>query len=549
MENRQFLDLDTKEEFMECRILDGNPSGIINFNKTPHKWAASLYDTMLERTWFPGHINVSQDKAKYGKLDTYQKRSYDLVLAQLISNDSFQTVQLGKINEYITSPVVNACLTRQAFEECVVPETMVLHREKGWTRIDEIEEGDVIFACDQNLNGYFTKVEKMTKREHKGVIYNIRCSSVSQRVTGGHRIMYRDRNFETKVCLAEEMVTDNTTGLKYKKFNKGDLPNTTFNYDTPNKDKPLDWMSKFLIALQADGNIYKRDTPFNYEVKFSFKKERKIKRFKEIMEHLDFYYTITTDSKNGYTSFYVKVPRSYKISKLFKDVFNLSKFSRQEAREFVSELFHWDGWDYGKSTKGYDTTVLDNAMFVTSVCVIAGYKSKIAIDVDNRSVRFNDLYRVSINTENGFSVRGTVDVYKTLYNGEVYCPTVKGGFFLCMLDGKISVTGNCLHSKCYAIMAEDIAEDTDRIYEMHKHDEELMLKNKAVQNMYMHLYGKEEIDNEDLLTIFCANQILEELVFPGGFAMMLSLADEMPGSGQMIAEINTHGLSTVKAVA
>ena len=76
-----------------------------------------------------------------------------------------------------------------------------------------------------------------------------------------------------------------------------------------------------------------------------------------------------------------------------------------------------------------------------------------------------------------------------------------------------------------------------------------MLKNKSVQNMYMHLYGKEKLDNEDLLTIFCANQILEELVFPGGFAMMLSLADEMPGSGQMIAEINTHGLSTVKAVA
>ena len=224
MENRQFLDLDTKEEFMECRILDGNPSGIINFNKTHHKWAASLYDTMLERTWFPGHINVSQDKAKYGKLDVYQKRTYDLVLSQLISNDSFQTVQLDKINEHITSPVVNACLTRQAFEES-------------------------------------------------------------------------------------------------------------------------------------------------------------------------------------------------------------------------------------------------------------------------------------------------------------------------------------LHSKCYAIMAEDIAEDTDRIYEMHKHDQELMLKNKSVQNMYMHLYGKKKLDNEDLLTIFCANQILEELVFPGGFAMMLSLADEMPGSGQMIAEINTHGLSTVKAVA
>lgn len=214
MEEKKIFNLDSEEKFEECRILGGNPSGILNFNKTKHKWAKSLWDNMQERTWFVGHINVSQDKANYGKLRPEYKRTYDLVLAQLITNDSIQTNQLmDKINSYITSPIVNACLSKQSTEEA-------------------------------------------------------------------------------------------------------------------------------------------------------------------------------------------------------------------------------------------------------------------------------------------------------------------------------------LHSFSYAVMAEDIAQDTDRIYNMHKHDEELYLKNKAVQDMYTNMYNEEqELSKEDLLVAFCANQILEELVFPGGFAAMFTIGDEMPGTSMMIAEI------------
>ena len=118
MEAKKIYNLISEEDFNDAKIINGNPSGIINFEKTNHKWATSLWDLMESRTWFPKEINVSSDKTSYPKLTEYQHRSFDLVLAQLITNDSIQTNQLmDSINRYITSPVVNACLSRQSYEE------------------------------------------------------------------------------------------------------------------------------------------------------------------------------------------------------------------------------------------------------------------------------------------------------------------------------------------------------------------------------------------------------------------------------------------------
>lgn len=93
------------------------------------------------------------------------------------------------------------------------------------------------------------------------------------------------------------------------------------------------------------------------------------------------------------------------------------------------------------------------------------------------------------------------------------------------------------HSFSYSIMAEDICQDTERIYELWKHDEELALKNKAVADMYKILYQGSEPTKEDILLAFAANQVLEELVFPSGFAFFFSIEQIMVGSAEMIREI------------
>ena len=115
---KKVFNQESNEAFEDAKVIGGNPNGIFNFNKTRHLWATSLYDKMEARTWFVKQVNVGKDKINYPTLSEYEKRTYDLVLAQLIANDSIQTNQLmDRINCYITSPIINACLARQSSEE------------------------------------------------------------------------------------------------------------------------------------------------------------------------------------------------------------------------------------------------------------------------------------------------------------------------------------------------------------------------------------------------------------------------------------------------
>ena len=52
MKHKKIYNLISEEDFNDAKIINGNPSGIINFEKTNHKWATSLWDLMESRTWF-----------------------------------------------------------------------------------------------------------------------------------------------------------------------------------------------------------------------------------------------------------------------------------------------------------------------------------------------------------------------------------------------------------------------------------------------------------------------------------------------------------------
>ena len=61
---------------------------------------------------------MTGDAKDYKLLSEPEKRMYDLVLSQLIFMDSLQTNNLmDNINPYITAPEINACLSRQSYEE------------------------------------------------------------------------------------------------------------------------------------------------------------------------------------------------------------------------------------------------------------------------------------------------------------------------------------------------------------------------------------------------------------------------------------------------
>lgn len=130
LKSKEIFNQSSKERFQDAKVIGGDSNGIINFNQTPHQWATALYKNMLARTWFAEQVNISKDKVNYSKLTQDEKRMYDLVLAQLITNDSIQTNQLmDKMNSYITSPVINAALARQTFEESLHSQSYAIMAE------------------------------------------------------------------------------------------------------------------------------------------------------------------------------------------------------------------------------------------------------------------------------------------------------------------------------------------------------------------------------------------------------------------------------------
>ncbi|GAA6861864.1 ribonucleotide-diphosphate reductase subunit beta [Helicobacter pylori] len=108
------------ESVNERKIFGGNPTGMFDLNKIKYQWADHLWKTMLANTWFAEEVSMNDDKRDYLKLSTEEKIGYDRALAQLIFMDSLQTNNLiDNVNPFITSPEINLCLVRQAYEEAL----------------------------------------------------------------------------------------------------------------------------------------------------------------------------------------------------------------------------------------------------------------------------------------------------------------------------------------------------------------------------------------------------------------------------------------------
>ena len=104
---------------------------------------------------------MTGDAKDYKLLTPAEKSMYDLVLAQLIFMDSLQTNNLmDNINPYITAPEINACLSRQAYEEANHSKSYAVMVESISDNTDEIYD---MWKNDSKLlekNKYIAEVYK-----------------------------------------------------------------------------------------------------------------------------------------------------------------------------------------------------------------------------------------------------------------------------------------------------------------------------------------------------------------------------------------------------
>lgn len=153
---------------LEETLIGGNPSGLLNFNRTRYKWATSLYKTMRDCFWTPESVNTAMESKNYAKLSEQDKFAYDRVFAQLSFLDSLVADSLtDNLNGYITNKVVNACVIEQAGQE-------VLHSKSYAVLLaDTVDDSDEVFELykhDLTLNAKNTEVYNMFNEITKGEV-------------------------------------------------------------------------------------------------------------------------------------------------------------------------------------------------------------------------------------------------------------------------------------------------------------------------------------------------------------------------------------------
>jgi len=151
VERKKIYNPDSKEGVSDRKIFGGNPTGIFELNKIKYQWAYNLWDMMLNNTWFPKEVDMTQDVRDYKLLTEQEKISYDKALSQLIFMDSLQTNNLiDNVNPFITTPEINLILVRQAYEEALHSQSYAVMVDSISSNTDEIYE---MWRSDKQLKG------------------------------------------------------------------------------------------------------------------------------------------------------------------------------------------------------------------------------------------------------------------------------------------------------------------------------------------------------------------------------------------------------------
>jgi ribonucleoside-diphosphate reductase beta chain len=151
VERKRIYNPNSKEGVSDRKIFGGNPTGIFELNRIKYQWAYNLWDMMLNNTWFPKEVDMTQDVRDYKLLTEQEKISYDKALSQLIFMDSLQTNNLiDNVNPFITSPEINLILVRQAYEEALHSQSYAVMVDSISSNTDEIYE---MWRSDKQLKG------------------------------------------------------------------------------------------------------------------------------------------------------------------------------------------------------------------------------------------------------------------------------------------------------------------------------------------------------------------------------------------------------------
>ena len=330
---------------------------------------------------------------------------------------------------------------------CLTPDMEIL-TEHGWKNYEEFKTQPENKCYSYNTETgeiELTPIDNFIEQDYEGELY---CSHgrVCYSVTDKHRmwvyVKKRDGSFEWQWRTADDICQ----GTKF----------ITAGY------KPSGWkltaqqklLYRIIIATQADGYILNWSRTAS-QVKFHFKKERKIQRMKELLDELGDSYKIYKDSE-GATHISLSPTLSEYITEVMnpqRNVYNtkelpieLLSLRAEDMKDLVMDYLFWDGrWEnYLKNTKDMviSSTKKRTIDILQAMAFMSGFRTTQykAIRKNNRHENCIDLKLYS-NQELTLPEPSSRNVEE--YKGRVWCVSNSNHTIIVRQGGHVCVIGNC----------------------------------------------------------------------------------------------------------
>lgn len=332
---------------------------------------------------------------------------------------------------------------------CYDNKTEVL-TEKGFVKFSNLKKGTKVAQYLKDGSVEFVIPSEYYAENYSGNM--IKWSSkgswkyVDMVVTPNHK-MVRVKNNKIDLFEAGDFSYRNRTGFSGKNY----LPVAGVS-----KSESLEFSSfdQLRVAFQADGSLPSRSEKYKSgQIRFSLKKERKIKRLESILKETKLKYSKSEIDKRGYVNFWIKT-NLIDFDKSFNWVSLQNSFTWNSA--FINELGFWDGCFKNNciTYSNINKVAIDK---IQSICAVSNLKTQYNKYQDKRTgYNRKPLHSLTIQKKNKISGDGLKrEIIK--YDNKVYCVSVPSKMLIVRRNQKIAICGNTEHSvMCMGTQKDEI---------------------------------------------------------------------------------------------
>ena len=312
---------------------------------------------------------------------------------------------------------------------CLSGDTELL-TPRGWLSIDKISKDSKIIQFDPESD-QMKFVQVSDYYSYKDIPTRTFAHSQMSVSLNHRQLVYSNRSSKHKTILTSDL-----------SFTNGDLRYRTAGIIEGGERLDPAFIGLW-VSIHDDGYI----TPGG-EVRWEFKKQRKIDRLTSLLEELKLPVKITYDKGKGSTRFYLPKPHASQFTS-----FNIEDFYKADVNSlkvFIQELQYWDGTVRDNGAIVYDSTDEEFVNHISAFASLCGFQSS-RVRTYSRTTSYGEtrIWRCVFNLKRKPTLSVMSDASYTDTVGDVYCVTVPSGYILTRRNGRTIITGNSVNAAIF----------------------------------------------------------------------------------------------------